>query len=102
MDSLEETPRHKNHTCPHCGGSVTRSPRHWHQRWIHVVRPVKHYTCANPGCGWEGTLFSRQLSRRRRRRVRQVLYGIFVGMLFLLAFAVAGFLVARMLGFVLR
>jgi len=67
-----------------------------------MLRPVKHYTCTNPQCGWEGTLFSRQLSRKRRRRTRQVLYGIFVGALFLLAFAVAGFLVARMLGFVLR
>jgi len=42
--------------CPHCGNTTRRIPRRPLDRVVNVVWDVKRFRCANPMCGWEGSV----------------------------------------------
>ena len=42
--------------CPHCGNTTRRIPRRPLDRVVNVLWDVKRFRCANPTCGWEGSV----------------------------------------------
>jgi hypothetical protein len=46
--------------CPRCGAPVDRIRRHWLDRLVSVVTPVRRYRCVAFACDWEGTLQDRR------------------------------------------
>lgn len=44
------------HTCPACGGHVTRIRRRTMDRILGLFSPVWRYHCDKFGCDWEGNL----------------------------------------------
>jgi len=48
------TQRLTGSTCPVCGGELRRSHRHWLDRLISLLLPVRPYHCRNRECGWKG------------------------------------------------
>jgi hypothetical protein len=55
LDSSPDSPS-EGPTCPRCGGSVTRVPRHLTDRLRSLVSPVRRYRCRSLVCQWSGTL----------------------------------------------
>lgn len=40
--------------CPECGGDLHRIHRHWYDRLINLLVPVRRYRCRNRECQWSG------------------------------------------------
>ena len=52
--------RYADHACPKCGGELRRRHRHWPDRVLSLLVPVKRYRCKNAGCQWEGLRINRR------------------------------------------
>ena len=61
---VEQQTKHRL-TCPDCGHPVYRSHRSAAQRFMSLIRPVRHYRCRS--CGWHGVIAVRQGRHRSGR-----------------------------------
>jgi hypothetical protein len=52
--------RYADHACPKCGGDLHRRHRHWPDRVLSLLVPVKRYRCKDAECQWEGLRVNRR------------------------------------------
>jgi len=57
--------------CPHCGGRLHRIHRHFLDRAISILVPVRRYRCSNRDCGWTGVRVSAHSGRSRANPASQ-------------------------------
>jgi hypothetical protein len=51
---LLTSPRLNELVCPECGGDLHRTHRHWPDRVVGLLVPVRRYRCKNQDCLWSG------------------------------------------------
>ncbi|HIC88411.1 MAG TPA: hypothetical protein EYP04_03285 [Anaerolineae bacterium] len=61
------SPRWTGETCPRCGGRISRVHRHFTDRLLDLVIPVRRYRCRSSACRWEGLRVVKRHGKRRRR-----------------------------------
>lgn len=53
---MKSTPHPVRPTCPRCRSALLRTQRSFFDRVISLAVPVRRYSCASGGCGWQGLI----------------------------------------------
>lgn len=56
------------HSCPQCGGEVSRVRRNMRDRLVGVLEDVRRFRCVKPECGWEGIISTDWMPHSVRRQ----------------------------------
>lgn len=78
------------HSCPRCGGEVSRVRRNLRDRIVGVLEDVRRFQCVNPECGWQGIISTDWMPHSVRRQAAMTWLARLTWMAIGVAVALAG------------
>ena len=84
------TEANRVHSCPQCGGEVSRVHRSVRDRIVGLLEDVRRFRCDKPDCGWEGIISTDWMPHSVRTQLAMTWFGRLTWMVVGVAVAFAG------------